>query len=181
MKIFIKNMVCLRCKIIVAEQLDKACIPYSNIDLGYANINSSLTDEQRLQLNAALKNYGLELIDNRKNILAERIKNILIEHINSNELISLRLSQLLEKKLKYDYTYLSNIFSDVEKRTIENFVITQKIEKVKELLLYEDLTLTEIAYKLNYCSLAHLSYQFKKVTGLTSSQFKKSKDKNLVL
>jgi len=181
MKVYIKNMVCIRCIMIVEDQLNKLGIGYQKVQLGEVSLYSNLTTDQYNQLNAAIKRYGLELIENRKRIIVEKVKNIIIDLIhNSNEALTIRFSDYLHRKMNYDYTYLANIFSEIEGRTIENYIICQKIERVKELLKYEDLTLTEIAYRLHYSSVAHLSYQFKKVTGLTPSQFKLRNDIGLL-
>lgn len=127
-------------------------------------------------LNRSLQKSGLELLDDHKSILIERIKNVIIELIHySDELPTQNYSDYISEKLKYDYTYLSNIFSEVKGMTIQHFIILNKIERVKELLLYDELNLTEISYKLHYSSVAHLSNQFKKITGLSPSFFKKMK------
>jgi AraC-like DNA-binding protein len=173
-------MVCLRCKIVVENELKNLGIDYIRVEIGEILLREELTEAQKTQLNFCLKPYGLELIIKRKNIIVEKVKNIIIELIhNSNEALTIRFSDYLRRKMNYDYTYLANLFSEVEGRTIESYIISKKIEKVKELILYEDLTLTEIAFKLHYSSVAHLSYQFKKVTGYTPSQFKTSKNREL--
>jgi YesN/AraC family two-component response regulator len=135
-----------------------------------------LSAEQLDNLNTSLKKIGLELLDDKKNIMVENIKNIIIELVHYNEdQIKTNLSDYLSEKLNHNYTYLSNLFSEIKGTSIENFYLSNKIERAKELLVYDDLNLTEIAYKLHYSSVAHLSNQFKKITGLTPSQFKNLK------
>jgi AraC-like DNA-binding protein len=150
-------------------------IPLS-IDLGVVDLPADLTDDQRKLLQVNLLKSGLELLDNNRSILIERIKNVITEMIHySDEIPTQNYSDYISEKLNYDYTYLSNTFSEVKGITIQQFIILNKIERVKELLLYDELNLTEIAYKLHYSSVAHLSNQFKKITGLTPSFFKKMK------
>ncbi len=171
-------MVCIRCKMVVKEELRKMHLHFIVVDLGEVDIMESISDEQRKQLKVGLLKSGLELMDDKKSMLIEKIKNIIVELVYySEEEIKVNLSDYLSAKLKYDYTYLANLFSEVQGTTIENFFISHKIERVKELLVYDELTLTEIAYKLNYSSVAHLSNQFKKNTGLSPSHFKQLKDK----
>lgn len=179
MKLFIKYMVSLRCKNVVKTELDKFGFHYKKIDLGEVEIKENIADEQRNQLKLALMNSGLELMDDKKAILIEKIKTIIIEmiHYSEDEQIKTNFSDFLVTKLDYDYTYLSNIFSETTGITIEHFIIIHKIERVKELLLYDELSLTEISYRLNYSSVAHLSAQFKKVTGLTPTYYKHLKKK----
>ena len=169
-------MVSLRCKLMVREELKKVGIDIIAIDLGVVEIPDGITDEQRLKLRENLLRSGLELLDDNKSILIERIKNVITEMIHYlDEPPSENYSAYISEKLNYDYTYLSNIFSEVKGITIQQFIILNKIERVKELLLYDELNLTEISYKLHYSSVAHLSNQFKKITGLTPSYFKKMK------
>lgn len=176
MKLYIKYMVSLRCKLVVKEELKKLGIGWTSIDLGVAEISGELSDEQHRLLQAALSKSGLELLDDKRSILIERIKNVVTEMIHySDEFPTQNYSDYISGKLGYDYTYLSNIFSEVKGITIQQFIILNKIERVKELLLYDELNLTEISYKLNYSSVAHLSNQFKKITGLSPSFFKKMK------
>ena len=178
MKLYIKNMVCIRCKMVVKDDLTKLGIPFTVVELGEAEITGNISDSQRDQLRSALLKSGLELMDDKKSVLIERIKKIIIELVHySEEPLTINLSEYLSQKTNYDYTYLANLFSEVQGTTIEKFFITHKIERVKELLVYNELTLTEIAYKMHYSSVAHLSTQFKKVTGLTPSYFKQLKDK----
>ena len=178
MKLYIKYMVSLRCKMIVKKELRKLGLHYIIVDLGEVEIMEDITDEQKELFKKNLLHSGLELLDNKRNILIEKIKNVIIEMIHhSNEIPKVNFSDYISEKLEYDYTYLSNIFSEVNGTTIQQFIIIHKIEKVKELLLYEELSLTEIAYKMHYSSVSHLSKQFKRVTGLTPSFYKKLKDK----
>jgi AraC-like DNA-binding protein len=171
-------MVSIRCKMVVKSELNKLGIHYVFVDLGEVEIKEDITPEQREQLKKALLKSGLELMDDKKAILIEKIKNVIIEMIHyEDELPKIKKSDYISEKLNHDYTYLANLFSEVTGTTIEHFIIAHKIEKVKELLLYDELNLTEISYKLNYSSVAHLSKQFKKVTGLTPSFFKQLKNK----
>ena len=178
MKIFIKNMVCIRCKMVVKSELQKLGLHYVFVDLGEAEIKEVISPEQLKSLSIALKKTGLELMDDEKSILVEKIKAIIIEMVHySEDEIKTNLSDYLSEKLNHNYTYLANLFSEVKGTTIEHFYLSHKIEKVKELLVYDELNLTEIAYKLNYSSVAHLSNQFRKMTGLTPSHFKNLKHK----
>jgi len=181
MKIFIKYMVSLRCKLMVKHELEKLKIKYVAIDLGVVEILEDITCEQREQLKKNLLKSGLELLDDKKSILIERIKNVVVEMIHySDELPEINYSDHISEKLGYDYTYLSNIFSEVKGITLQHYIIMHRIEKVKELLLYDELNLTEISYRLQYSSVAHLSNQFKKITGLTPSFYKQLKQKRNV-
>jgi len=165
---------------VVKSELDKLGLHYVVIDLGEVEIKETIADEQRNKLKIALLKSGLELMDDKKAILIEKIKGVVIEMVHySEELPKTNFSDFLSQKLNYDYTYLSNLFSEVTGTTIEHFIIAHKIERVKELLIYDELNLSEISYKLNYSSVAHLSAQFKKVTGLTPSFFKHLKNKRL--
>lgn len=178
MRIYIKNMVCIRCKMVVKDELTKLGIPYTTIELGEAEIPGAVSELQREQVRVALLRSGLELMDDRKAVIVQKIKNLIIELVHySEEPLMINLSGYLSQKLNYDYTYLANLFSEAKGISIEKFFIAHRIERVKELLVYNELTLTEIAYKLHYSSVAHLSSQFKRVTGLTSSHFKNLKDK----
>lgn len=173
-------MVSLRCKMIVRDELKNLGIQYVIVELGMVEILEDITPDQREILKINLLRSGLELMDDRKSILIDKIKNVIIEMIHySDELPKENYSDYISKKLNYDYTYLSNIFSEVKGITIQQFIIMHKIERVKELLLYDELNLTEISYNLHYSSVAHLSNQFKKVTGLSPSYFKKIKQKRL--
>ena len=176
MKLYIKYMVSLRCKLMVKEELTKLGLQNAVIDLGVVELLENISDEQRSRLRENLMKSGLELLDDNKSILIERIKNVITEMIHySDEIPTQNYSDYISEKLNYDYTYLSNIFSEVKGITIQQFIILNKIERVKELLLYDELNLTEISHKLHYSSVAHLSNQFKKITGLTPSYFKKMK------
>jgi AraC-like DNA-binding protein len=162
----------------VKEELSKLGIRYALLDLGMIELLEDISGEQHDKLKINLAASGLELLDDKKSILIERIKNVIIEMIHhSEELPKINYSAYISQKLNYDYTYLSNIFSEVKGITIQQFIIIHKIERVKELLLYNELNLTEISYKLHYSSVAHLSTQFKKITGLSPSFYKKLKQK----
>ena len=178
MKLYIKYMVSLRCKMMVKEELKKLGLRYVVIDLGMVEILEDITPAQREQLKVNLLRSGLELLDSKKSILIEKIKNVITEMIHySDELPKVNYSDHISEKLDYDYTYLANLFSEVKGITIQQFIIIHKIERVKELLLYDELNLTEISRKLHYSSVAHLSNQFKKVTGLSPSFYKQLKQK----
>ncbi len=175
-KLYIKNMVCSRCIMVVQQELDKLGLKTNSVTLGEAVLVKEPTAEEKKQLEAALVRLGFELFDNKKSRLIEKIKNTIISIVHhQNEEIKNNLSDILSKELHHDYNYLSNLFSEVEGTTIEKYFIAQKIEKVKELLVYDELSLSEIAYRMNYSSVAYLSNQFKKVTGLTPSFFKQIK------
>ena len=178
LKIFIKNMVCDRCKMSVKTELKKLGLHFIVVDLGEAEIMEDISAEQQYILNIGLKKNGLELIDDKKSIIVEKIKTIIIELVHYTEKQNtVNLSDFLSQKLNHNYTYLANLFSEVKGTTIEQFHLSHKIEMVKELLVYDELNLTEIADKMHYSSVAHLSNQFKKMTGLTPSHFKKLKNK----
>jgi AraC family transcriptional regulator len=167
-------MVCDRCILVVKQELEKLHIVPSFVVLGEAAIPDDVTAEQLQQLRQSLATVGFELLDDSRKKLIERIKTIIIEHIHGDDADDKHnFSEILSKALHKDYSYLSALFSEVESITIEKYVINQKIERVKELLVYDELSLSEIAYQLGYSSVAHLSAQFKKVTGLTPSYFKK--------
>lgn len=171
-------MVSLRCKMMVKEELKKLGLKYVVIDLGTVEILEDITKKQHDLLKVNLLKSGLELLDDKRGILIEKIKNVITEMIHySDEMPKANYSDYIAEKLNYDYTYLSNIFTEVKGITIQQFIIINKIERVKELLLYNELNLTEIAFKLHYSSVAHLSNQFKKVTGLSPSFFKQLKHK----
>lgn len=175
--LFIKNMVCNRCILVVRNELDKLGLEIENIKLGEVILINELTSKKKDTLVAALDPLGFEVIDDKKCRIIERIKNIIIELVHNRDSdIKTNLSDVLSNKLHHDYNYLSNLFSEVEGTTIEKYFIAQKIEKVKELLVYDELSLSEIAFRLNYSSVAYLSNQFKKVTGLTPSHFKQIKE-----
>jgi AraC-like DNA-binding protein len=163
---------------VVKSELENLKLPYVSVELGEAEITGDLSLEQRAKLAAALKTTGLELMEDKKMILVERIKTSIIELVHfSEDQIKVNLSDYLSDKLNHNYTYLANLFSEVKGTTIENYYLSHKIEKVKELLVYDELNLTEIAWKLHYSSVAHLSKQFRKMTGLSPTQFKNLKNK----
>jgi AraC-like DNA-binding protein len=171
-------MVSIRCKMVVKAELDKLGLHYGIVELGEVQIQENITNEVREQLKLDLSMSGLELMDDKKAILVEKIKNVIIEMVHyEDELPKTNFSDYLSDKLGYNYTYLANLFSETKGITIEHFMILHKIEKVKELILYDELNLSEIAWKLHYSSVAHLSHQFKKITGLTPSYFKALKNK----
>lgn len=173
-------MVSLRCKLLVKEELKKLNIKFEGVDLGVVEVYDDITIEQHNLLKKNLLKSGLELLDDQKSILIERIKNVIIEMIHySDELPKVNYSDYISEKLGYDYTYLSNVFSEVKGVTIQQYILMHRIEKVKELLLYDELNLTEISYRLQYSSVAHLSNQFKKITGLTPTFYKQMKDKRI--
>ncbi len=171
-------MVSIRCKMIVKEELKKLGLHFILVNLGEAEIMENIDSELIQTLKMALLKWGFELMDDKKAILIEKIKNVIVEMVHyDDELPRTNFSDFLSSKLQYDYTYLSNLFSEVEGTTIEHFIIAHKIERIKELIMYDELNITEIAWKMNYSSVAHLSNQFKKVTGLTPTHFKQLKDK----
>jgi YesN/AraC family two-component response regulator len=171
-------MVCQRCQIAVKYELEKLGLHHTKVELGETEIMEDLAAEQWGVLSDSMKNIGLELLDDKKNILVERIKTLIIQLVHFNdEQIKTNLSDYLSEKLNHNYTYLSNLFSEVKGTTIEKFYLLNKIERAKELLVYDELNLTEIAWKLHYSSVDHLSNQFKKLTGLTPSHFKNLKSK----
>ena len=178
MKLYIKYMVSLRCKMVVREELRKMGLHWVAVDLGMVEIAENITEQQRGQLGKNLLQSGLELLDDKRSILIEKIKNVVVEMIHySDELPKVNYSDYIGEKLNRDYTYLSNIFSEVKGITIQQFIIIHKIERVKELLLYDELSLTEIAHRLHYSSVAHLSNQFRKITGLSPSFYRQLKPK----
>jgi AraC-like DNA-binding protein len=178
MKIYIKYMVSLRCKLMVKSEFEKLNIPYRFIELGFVEMYDKIEPELYEKLKINLLQSGLEILEDQKSILIERVKNMIIELVHySDELPQVNLSDYLSEKLGLDYTYLANTFSEVKGITIQQFMIMHKIERVKELLLYDELNLTEISYKLNYSSVAHLSGQFKKITGLTPTFYKQLQQK----
>jgi len=174
MKLHIKNMVCNRCIAAVKAELESLGFTPEEVKLGEVTIQEEPPEEEKETIDRALQKLGFELIDDRKSRLIERIKNLIVELVHQqNSELKTNLSDYLSSQLHHDYNYLSTLFSEVEGRTIENFFIAQKIERVKELLVYDELTVSEIAYQLHYSSVAHLSNQFKKMTGLSPSHFKK--------
>ncbi|MFT6865961.1 MAG: AraC-like DNA-binding protein [Cyclobacteriaceae bacterium] len=171
-------MVSVRCKMAVKDVLNNLGLHFIVVDLGEVEVMEDLSTEQETNLKVALQEIGLELMEDKKAILIEKIKNLITEMIHhSIEVPKVNYSEYISEKLDYDYTYLSNIFSEVKGITIQQFIIIHKIERIKELIIYDELSISEIAWKMNYSSVAHLSNQFKKITGLTPSHFKQLKDK----
>jgi len=182
MKLFIRNMACDCCKVLVKDELEKLGIKTGQVELGEVEVDvkENIPDKKQQQFSEAIKKAGLEVIETREGILLEKIKRQIHEYVyNSKEKSHLNFSTYLSKQLNYDYAYLSNFFSEIQASTIEKYLIALKIDRVKELIVLKELTLTEIAYKLHYSSLAHLSNQFKKVTGLSPSHFKKLKERRI--
>lgn len=178
MKLYIKNMVCSRCKMVVKSELEKLGLKLLSINLGEVEIMEPFSDVQKNEISKILKVFGFELIDDKKSRIIDKIKTLIIELVHQqNAQINSNLSDYLSNHLAQDYSSLSNLFSEVEDTTIEKYFIKQKIEKVKELLLYDELTLSEIAFQMNYSSVAYLSNQFKKVTGFSPSHYKQLKNK----
>lgn len=176
MKLLIKNMVCDRCKRVVIEELAKLEIAVTQVELGRVETADELSTEQLSQVKATMEHNGFELLDDRKEALVEHIRNLVIEevqYLKGNKPASMNFSDYLSQKTGYEYSYLSNLFSAETSQTIEQYIIAQKIEKIKEWLSYNELTLSEIAWRLSYSSTAHLSNQFKKITGITPGEFKK--------
>jgi len=173
-KLLIKNMVCQRCVLTVENILTDLKIPFHKISLGEVDLEEKLTDTDLKKIDQELSNVGFELIEGRVNKIIEDIKKAVMEYLNLGmERDNLKLSLFIVKRIPYDYSYLSDLFSTIEGKTIEQFFILMRIEKVKELLVYDQLSLTEISYQTGFSSVHHLSAQFKKVTGLTPSHFKK--------
>jgi len=178
LKLHIKNMVCLRCQLSVKTELEKLGIPYTYVKIGEAEIIGEIMPETMEQLQSNLHEVGLSVLTNKKKILVEQITSTIIELVHFTEdQIKVNLSDFLSEKLNYNYTYLANLFSEEKGNTIENFYLTHKIERVKEMIIYEDLNLTEISYRLHFSSVSHLSNQFKKFTGMTPTQYKLLKNK----
>lgn len=177
MKLYIKNMVCNRCIMVVESEIRKFGLHPRRVQLGEVEIEEDLNEEEKLAFDEALQQLGFELISDRKSRLVQHIKTCVLELVyKKQELGNLNLSQYLANNLGHDYSYLSNLFSEIQGSTIEQFFISQKIERVKELLVYDELSLSEIADLLGYSSVSHLSKQFKKITGLTPTFFKNIKE-----
>lgn len=171
-------MVSARCKMVVKEELKKLGLHFIVVDLGEVEIMETLSAIQREHLKSVLLQSGLELMDDKRAVLIEKIKNVIIEMVHhTEEAMKVNFSDYLSKKLDHDYTYMANLFSEVQGSTIEHFIISHKIERIKELIIYGELNITEISQLMNYSSVAHLSNQFKKSTGLSPSHFKQLKDK----
>lgn len=179
MKLYVKNMVSICCKRVVKSELKKLGLYYVSVQLGEVEIQKEMSDAQREQFGTALQRFGLELMEDKKSIIVERIKNVIVETVRAPEVTrKVSFSTHIARKLQYHYTYLSNLFSEVMGTTIEQYLIAHKIERAKEMISYNELNLTEISFALNYSSVAHLSNQFKKVTGMAPSHFKKLKNKH---
>ena len=172
-------MVCPRCILAVSQILEELNITYNTIKLGEVKLVSILNESEKESLSKKLQSSGFSLIDDRKSQLIEQMKNLVVDKIHhSSEDLDVKWADYISENIHLDYKYLSSLFSSVESITFEQYIINQKIERIKELLVYDELTLSEIAFKMNYSSVAYLSNQFKKTTGMTPSQFKKSIDKN---
>lgn len=181
MILHIKYMVSNCCRETVKSQLNKIGLFYLTLELGQVELREPITNEQRATLKIALRKNGFELMDDQKAILIEKVKNVVIEMIQESEKYpTVNYSEHISRELDYDYSYLSNLFSEVTGTTIMQYIIAHKVEKIKELLLYNELTLTEISYQLSYSSVAHLSAQFKKITGLTPTYYKQLKYKKRI-
>ncbi|PKQ46142.1 helix-turn-helix domain-containing protein [Confluentibacter flavum] len=178
MKLYIKNMVCSRCRMLVKSELEKLGLQLLSVDLGVIDTLEPVTEQQKHDIAATLKVFGFELIDDKKSKAIEKIKTLIIDlvHHKNNEL-NVNLSEYISNHLLQDYAMLSNLFSEVEGITIEKYFILQKIERVKELLMYDEMSLSEISFLLHYSSVAYLSNQFKKITGFSPSHYKQLKDK----
>lgn len=174
-------MVSSRCKMMVKGALKELGLHFVVVDLGVVDVMEDLSKEQKAALQVLLLNAGLELMDDKKAMLIEKIKNVIVEMVHqAEEMPKTNSSDFISKKLDYDYTYLANLFSEVQGTTIEQYIIAHKIERIKELIVYGEMNITEIANKMNYSSVAHLSSQFKKATGLTPSHFKQLKEKRRI-
>jgi AraC-like DNA-binding protein len=177
MKIYIKNMVCNRCNIVVKSELEKIGLHAISVQLGEVELLEDFKNNEKDILSKSLQALGFELLEDRIGITIERIKNLIVDLVHHQDIeLKINLSNYLSEQLGQDYNTLSNLFSEVEGKTIEHYFIAQKIERVKELLMYDELTLSEIAIQLNYSDVAHLSNQFKKITGFTPTYFKKIKE-----
>ncbi len=175
MKLYIRNMACESCKVLVKEELEKMGVHPLKVELGEVDVKEKLSTQEQKEFNNAIKKAGLELVKTREAILIDQVKTAILDYIDNSDRIKSTLSDYLSRKLHYDYAYISSYFSAMQANTIEQYMIALKIEKVKEMLVVDGLTLTQIADKLNYSSVAHLSHQFKKVTGLPASHFKNLK------
>ena len=178
MKIYVKNMACESCKVVVKEALEELDIPMVKVELGEIETTKDISADEKKKLNNKIKKVGLELLEKKQGILIEKIRKVIIDYVyKSNEKPNVKFSVLLSEELNLSYSYLANFFSEVEATTIEQYIIALKIERIKELIIFGEHTFSEIAYKLHYSSVAHLSSQFKKITGLTPSHFKALKEK----
>lgn len=174
-------MACESCKLVVKDALKELDISPVKVELGEIETKEDVSDDKKEQLNNKIKKAGLELLEKKQGVLIEKIRKVMIDYVyKSDDKPNIKFSVLLSKELNYSYTYLANFFSEVEAITIEQFIIALKIERIKELIIFGEDTLSEISYKLHYSSVAHLSAQFKKVTGLTPSHFKALKQKRRI-
>ena len=181
MKIYVKNMACQSCVIFVRETLDDMGIPIYKIELGEIDTKNDVSDNEKKTLDNSIKKAGMELLEKKQGVLIEKIKKVTVDYVsNAEEMADVKFSDLLGKELNHSYTYLSNLFSEVEATTIQQYIISLKIERVKELIIFGEDSFSEIAHKLNYSSTAHLSSQFKKATGLTLSHFKALREKRRI-
>lgn len=181
MKIYVKNMACESCKIVVQDALDELGISPAKVDLGEIETKQELSLDEKKQLNSKINKAGLELLEKKQGVLIEKIKKVIVDYVyNDEDKPNVTFSVFLSEELGHNYTYLANFFSEVEATTIEQYTIALKIERIKELIIFGEDTFSEIAHKLNYSSAAHLSTQFKKVTGLTPSHFKALKEKRRI-
>jgi len=181
MKIYVKNMACESCKIFVKDTLKELGISLIKVELGEIETREDVTDDEKIKLNSKIKKAGMELLEKKQGVLIEKIRKCMIDyvaHFDKNQ--NLKFSVLLSEELNHSYTYLSNCFSEVEATSIEQYIIALKIERIKELIIFDEYTFSEIAHLLNYSSAAHLSTQFKKVTGLTPSHFKALKERRRI-
>lgn len=180
-KIYIRNMVCNRCIMVITSELAKVGVAPLTVRLGEVTLKEPLSVEQKADFEKSINTLGFSLIDDKRSRLIEQVKTLIIQLVQQEDSrLKTNLSDYIRDHVNYDYNYVSTLFSEVEGTTIEKYFIAQKIEKVKELLVYDELTLSEIAFKLNYSSVAHLSAQFKKVTGLTPKHFKSIKDRKRI-
>lgn len=181
MKIYVKNMACESCKVVVKEALEELDITPVKVELGEIETKEDISKDDKIQLNRKIKKVGLELLEKKQGVLIEKIRKIIIDYVyKSDDKPNIKFSVLLSEELNYSYSYLANFFSEVEATTIEQYIIALKIERIKELIIFGEDTFSEIAHKLHYSSVAHLSSQFKKVTGLTPSHFKTLKEKRRI-
>lgn len=181
MKIYVKNMACESCKVVVRKTLQELDISPLKVELGEIETKEDVSDSDKKELNRRIKKVGLELLEKRQGVLIEKIRKVMIDYVyKSDQKPNIKFSVLLSEKLNYDYSYLANFFSEVEATTIEQFIIALKVERIKELIIFGEDTFSEIAHKLHYSSVSHLSTQFKKATGLTPSHFKALKEKRRI-
>lgn len=181
MKIYVKNMACESCKLVVKEALEELDISLVKVELGEIETKEDVSDEEKRMLNNKIKKVGLELLEKKQGVLIEKIRKVIIDYVyNPDDRPNIKFSVLLSEELNQSYNYLSNFFSEVEATTIEQYMIALKIERIKELIIFGEHTFSEIAHELNYSSVAHLSMQFKKVTGLTPTHFKALKEKRRI-